>query len=103
MAQRLYFFLKILFIYSRETLKERERERERERQRHRQREKQASHREPDVGLNPGIPRIMPCAKGRHSTAEPRRRPYYHSILKQNPLRTAYDQEKVIASEFTLPD
>ena len=37
-------FVKILFIH--------EKERERERQRHRQREKQASHREPDVELDP---------------------------------------------------
>ena len=61
-----YFFIKILFIYSWETYKER--------QRHRQREKQAPHREPDVGLNtwtgdhtlswrqtlshPGIPQLV---------------------------------------------
>ena len=40
-----YFFSKILFIYSWET--------HRERQRHRQKEKQAPCREPDVGLDPG--------------------------------------------------
>ena len=50
-------FLKILFIYSRETQRERERERERERGRdtHRQREKKAPCREPDVGLDPRSP------------------------------------------------
>ena len=32
-------------------------------ERHRQREKQAPCREPDVGLHPGTPRIMPWAKG----------------------------------------
>ena len=41
------FFLKVLFIYSWET--------HRERGRHRQREKQAPHREPDVGLDPRSP------------------------------------------------
>ena len=41
---RVWFFLKILFIYSWET--------HRERQRHRQREKQAPCREPDAGLDP---------------------------------------------------
>ena len=40
----LFIFLKILFIYSWET--------HRERQRHRQREKQASYGEPDAGLDP---------------------------------------------------
>ena len=38
--------------------------REREKQAHRQREKQAPCREPDVGLDPGTPQIMPWAKGR---------------------------------------
>ena len=42
-----YFCIKILFIYSRETQKER--------QRHRQREKQAPCGEPDAGLNPRTP------------------------------------------------
>ena len=46
----------------RDTHRERERERERERQRHRQREKQASHREPDVGLDPGSPGSHPGLK-----------------------------------------
>ena len=41
----------------------RDTERERE-QRHRQREKPAPCREPDVGLDPGDPRITPWAKGR---------------------------------------
>ena len=45
----MFFFFKILFIYSWET------ERERESQRHRQREKQAPHREPDAGLDPRSP------------------------------------------------
>ena len=40
----IFFFLKILFIYSQET--------HRERQRHRKREKQAPQEEPDVGLDP---------------------------------------------------
>ena len=35
----------------------------RERQRHRQREKQTSRREPDVGLDPGDSRITPLAEG----------------------------------------
>ena len=47
------------------------RDTEGERLRHRQREKQAPHREPDVGLDPGI-RTMSWAKG--STAEPPRHP-----------------------------
>ena len=47
----------------RDTEREREREREREGQRHRQREKQAPCREPDMGLDPGVSRIMPWAEG----------------------------------------
>ena len=39
----LFYFLKILFIYSQET--------HRKRQRHRHMEKQTPHREPDVGLD----------------------------------------------------
>ena len=46
-VNKLNLFLKILFIYSRET--------ERERQRHRQREKQAPCREPNAGLDSGSP------------------------------------------------
>ena len=57
----IFYFLKE-FIYSQRP-RDRERERERERQRHRQREKQAPCREPDVGLNPGTPRIRPWAAG----------------------------------------
>ena len=34
----------------------------RERQRHRQREKHAACREPDVGLDPGTPRLCPGPK-----------------------------------------
>ena len=49
----IFYFLKILFIYSRET--------QRERMRHRQRGKQAPGREPDVGLHPGSG-IMPQPK-----------------------------------------
>ena len=49
----LFFILKILFIYSRET------ERERERQRPRQREKQAPCRGPYVGLDPWSPASSP--------------------------------------------
>ena len=45
-------FLKILFIH----------EGHRERQRHRQREKQAPLREPDIGLDPGIPGSCPEPK-----------------------------------------
>ena len=48
------FFLKILFIYSWET--------QRERQRHRQREKQAPCREPDAGLDPATPGSHPGPK-----------------------------------------
>ena len=36
--------------------------RETQRQKHRQREKQASHREPDVGLDPSIPGSHPEPK-----------------------------------------
>ena len=61
------FFLKILFIYSRDT----ERERERERGRDRQREKQGPCREPDVGLNPGSPGSRPGPK---AGAKPLRHP-----------------------------
>lgn len=57
--KRLFFFL------NNETQKER--------QRHRQREKQAPCGEPNVGLDPGTPGIMPWVKGRRSTAEPPRR------------------------------
>ena len=39
------------------------RERERERERERQKEKQAACREPDVGLDPGVSRIMLQAEG----------------------------------------
>ena len=53
----LFFFSSILFIYSWET------------QRHRQKEKQASHREPNAGLDPRTLGIMTRAKGRHSTTE----------------------------------
>ena len=44
-------------------MRDRERERERDRQRYRQREKQASHREPNVGLDSGTPgsRLEPKA------------------------------------------
>ena len=38
------------------------RDTERKRQRHRQREKQESHREPDVGLDPGTPESCPGPK-----------------------------------------
>ena len=41
---------------------ERERERKREKQRHRQREKQAPCREPNVGLDPGVPGSGPGLK-----------------------------------------
>ena len=47
-------FLKVLFIYSQET--------QRERQRHGQREKQAPCRESDVGLDPGSPGSGPGLK-----------------------------------------
>ena len=49
-----FFFLKRLFIHERHT--------ERERQRHSQREKKASHREPDVGLDPTTSRSHPEPK-----------------------------------------
>ena len=48
--------------------------RDRERQRHRQRGKQAPCREPDVGLDPGIPGSH-SEPVRCSTAEPPRCPY----------------------------
>ena len=45
--------------------------RERERQRHREREKQAACREPDVGLDPGIPGPRPGPKaGAQSLSHP---------------------------------
>ena len=56
-----HFFFKTLFIHERQ----RNREKERKKQRYRQREKQAPFRKPDVGLDPGIPGIMPWAKGSH--------------------------------------
>ena len=49
------------------------------RDRHRQREKQAPPREPDVGLDPGTPKITPRAEGRCQTAEPPRDPQYISF------------------------
>ena len=50
--------------------------RDTESQRHRKREeKQDPYREPDVGLDPGTPGIMPWAKGRHLTTEPLRDPH----------------------------
>ena len=52
--ESLFFFFKILFIYSWET--------HRERQRHRQREKQAPCREPDMGLYPRSPGSYPGLK-----------------------------------------
>ena len=58
-----FIFLKILFIYSRET--------HRERQRHRQREKRAPCREPDAGLDPGSPGSLPGPK---AVAKPLRHP-----------------------------
>ena len=42
-------FKDFIYLFMRDT----KRERERERQRHRQQEKQASHREPEMGLDPG--------------------------------------------------
>ena len=49
--------------------------RDRERQRHRQREKEAPCRKPNVGLNLRTPGSRPgLNEGRHSTAEPPRRP-----------------------------
>ena len=45
-----------------------------ERQRHKHWEKQAPCEKPNVGLDPGNPRIMPWAKSRRSTTEPSRRP-----------------------------
>ena len=47
----------------------------------RHREKQAPCREPDAGLDPGMG-IMPQAKGRCSTAEPPRCPYFPYFLKE---------------------
>ena len=49
-----------MYLFMRDT--HRERERERERQRHRQREKQAPCREPDMGLYPGTPGSCPGPK-----------------------------------------
>ena len=48
------FILKVFFLYSWET--------QRERQRHRQRERQAPCREPDAGLDPGTPGSRPVPK-----------------------------------------
>ena len=48
------FFLKIFYLFMRDTHKER--------QRHRQREKQAPFREPDVGLDPRTPGSRPELK-----------------------------------------
>ena len=62
--------------------------RERERQRHRQGEKQTPCREPDMGLFPD-PRIMPWAKGRHSTAEPPRGPIPHLLYPFLCWRTSW--------------
>ena len=56
------FVLKILFIYSWET--------HRERQRHRQREKQAPHKEPRWGTWSQDPGIMTWAKGKCWTTKP---------------------------------
>ena len=53
-SYNLIFKKKILFIYSRET--------HRERQRYRLREKQAPYREPDVGLDPRSPGSCPGLK-----------------------------------------
>ena len=49
-----FFFKDFIYLFMRDTHRERGRETERgrERQRHRQREKQAPHREPNVGLDP---------------------------------------------------
>ena len=52
----IYFFLKILFIYSWET------HTHTQRQRHRQRGKQDPCREPDMGLDPGAPGSHPGLK-----------------------------------------
>ena len=55
---------------------EREREREREREAETQAEGEAGsmHREPDVGFDPGVSRIVPWAKGRRQTTAPPRDP-----------------------------
>ena len=53
---QLYFFLRFIYLFMRDT------EKERERQRHRQREKQAPCREPDMGLDPGSPGSGPGLK-----------------------------------------
>ena len=66
-----FFFFKILFIYSRET--------QRERQRHRQREKQASCREPDLGLHPGL-QDHALGQRRCQTAEPPGLPWLSKIM-----------------------
>ena len=50
----LVFFEDCIYLFMRDT--------ERERQRHRQREKQAPRRKPDVGLDPGTPGSRPGPK-----------------------------------------
>ena len=60
------FFLKIIYLFMRDT--------QRERERHRQREKQAACWEPDAGLDPGTPGSKPWAEGRRPTTELPRRP-----------------------------
>ena len=60
-----------LFIY----------ETQREKQRHRPREKQAPRREPDEGLDPWTPGVMPWAQGRRSTAEPSRHPNLRELKR----------------------
>ena len=56
-----FFFQDFIYLFMRDTKKERERERER--QRHRQREKRAPCREPDVGFDPRAPESGPGLKG----------------------------------------
>ena len=77
----IYYFLKILLIYSWET------QRETERQRHRQREKQAPCREPDVGLDPRSPGSYPEPKTDALTTEPPRHPWTYVYLIKNMWRT----------------
>ena len=50
----IYLFKDFIYLFMRDT--------HRERQRHRQREKQAPRREPDVGLDPGTPGSRPGLK-----------------------------------------
>ena len=78
--QNLFFFFKILFIYSWET--------QRERQRHRQREKQAPWGDPDVGLNPRIPGSRPEPK---ADAQPLSHPGapYKTLLNQNNCSSSF--------------